>query len=364
MFALTSFLLVQLSRSGAPSGHVYLLQHAYELQARSAGNTIGEKSEKSGRHRRTHQSDPTATGGSASIGNAISVWLADAISGPHGLNLERNKSNLQWPETRFSFFKYIECPGVNEMCFGKHLFNSRGEVPLNEEQLATVNAEMHAGQHPGQMLYLTSVIKAAGVPMGNILGTKKVEYLEAFDPDLLAPLPSRHCIVHYRVGDFAEYTQHNSNRDAGMVSAKSVVAAMASFHPGPLTVEILNGGASHFDANLLLNHSQGREDTEEAKSFRALQKLKDAISEAFPDAQVSLSGNRTADEDWFRLSQAPLAVVSMGSFGVSAVMAGTNNQVRSPATQHLLNVHNQIAPTQLRPGWTTYQYELEDWNTM
>lgn len=248
------------------------------------------------------------------------------------------------------------------MCFGKYLFNARGEVPLSEEQLTAINAEMTTHTHD-QMLYYSSVIKAAAVPMGHVLATKKIEYAEVFDPSLLASSPLRHCVVHYRVGDFVEYMSQWGD-DVAIVSPKSVAAAMASFHPSPLTVEILNGGTSHFAAEQISNHSQSREDVEKAKSVRALQKLKDAISRVLPDARVSISFNGTPDEDWFKLSKAPLAVVSMGSFGLSAVMASTKNQVRSPATQHFMNASMRVMPTQIRPGWTTYQYELEDWNAM
>lgn len=251
------------------------------------------------------------------------------------------------------------------MCFGKYLFNGSGKVPLSEEQLAAINAEMRT--HTGdQMLYYQSVYGAAAVPMGHALATKKSGYAEVVDPNLLALSPLRHCVVHYRVGDFVEYASQFSEGDDGfsIVSPKSVAVAMASFYPSPLTVEILNSGASHFEDTLMSNHSQSREDIEKAKSWRALQKLKDAISEALPDARVSMSFNGTPDEDWFKLSKAPLAVISMGSFGLSAVMAGMNNQVRSPATWHLLDVSGQGESTQIRSGWITYEYELEDWNTM
>jgi len=363
MFALTSLVLVQLSSYRVLAQHVCLLQHSYELHARSAGNQFSETSGNASSNQSAKQKDWRVTGDSHSIGNAISVWLADAISRPRGLNLSLTGSYSHWPEDRFVGQQYHQCHGDDNMCFGKYLFKTHGEVPLSVDQLTTVNAEMHARHKGGQMMYLTSVIKVGGVSMGNLLHTKVVEYAQAFNPLWLAPVSRRHCVVHYRVGDFVEYTQKYRG-EAEIVNAKSVAAAMSSFDPSPLTVEILNGGISHFPEGLLPNHSQVMEDTEKARSVRFLHKLKHAISEAFPAAHVQFGGTRTTDEDWFRLAQAPLAVVAMGSFGVSAAMAGANNQVRSPATRHLLNVHDQIAPTQIRPGWTTYRYELEDWNAM
>jgi hypothetical protein len=212
------------------------------------------------------------------------------------------------------------------------------------------------------MLYFPSLLREIIGPAGKVLAAKKLEYALAFAPNLLAPSPPRHCVVHYRVGDLAEFLHQLKQQRAVNLSPKSLASAVASFRPPPLTVEILNGGAFHFNKDYLTRDAINiTEDTEEAKSFQAIINLKDAIAQMLPDAQVSINSGGTVDEDWFKLSQAPMAAVSMGSFALSAVLAGTNNQIRSPASKDLLNPIEQEAPTQMRPGWITYGYELEDW---
>jgi hypothetical protein len=355
MYALTACLLVFLGLYQSRSEHVCLLQHAYELSRTSATSTFNEEAGHSGQL--TKQPKLKATGKSITLGNAISEWLMFSIPG----YAYASKSKLDGQKQYWSQCEDPFVDGLEATCFSRYLWNRSVEVRLDADQLVSVNAEMERNGGTSKILYYPSILKAILGPAGRILADNKLEYAEAFAPNLVVSSPSNHCVVHYRVGDLVEYLQeHYPDQRPRILSPKSVASAVASFRPPPLTVEILNGGTFHFD--LLKNHSQRKEDIEVAKSLQAIIDLKDAIAQLLPDAQVSISSGGTPDEDWFKLSQAPMAAVSLGSFALSAVLAGTNNQVRSPASKHLLNPWiGQEAPTQMRPGWTSYEFELEDW---
>lgn len=99
------------------------------------------------------------------------------------------------------------------------------------------------------------------------------------------------------------------------------------------------------------------------RSLEALANLSHALRKRLPDARLQSSTRRSADEDFFVLAHAPLAVIAGGSFGLTAVAAGApGQQVRLPACDsHLDVVHSRRRPSAapaLRSGWREYAYEL------
>lgn len=269
--------------------------------------------------------------------------------------------------------KQTQCPGEGEMCLWKYIANADLETawPLAE---VTKNYNPSLWRNVEWLLYTASRLRELLPVVSPKLAAIKLQYASKFSPSSVTPSSSTHCVVHYRVGDLVKWAQAmDVNNKSVILHPMSFAAAVASFSPRPTTVEILEGGASHFDTRAIdgsISNKTISTDIDKVtlankmKSFAFLQRVKHAIEEQLPDALVTFSSG-TADEDWYKLSQASKAVIAVGSFAHTAVMAGTNNQVRSPASSSLDFASRDLEqPMQIREGWETYPYEyfeLSEW---
>jgi hypothetical protein len=281
------------------------------------------------------------TGMSTNLGNVISTWASNLINGYN--STEKCCGRLHG----------IQCAGSSYMCLAKYLAfqpTDLGKVSLGAEDLAKLHEVMETEGH-NHMLYLTRVLKLVVGGVGPVLASAMRRYAEEYNPKLLQMMGPGHCVVHYRVGDVADYRVRWPN---STINPRSLARVVSNFVPQPTTVEILNGGAS--------NHVNNEEN--KAKSVARLEELQESIKERLPGARVSVNFNGSADEDWFKLATAPMAVISAGSFGASAAIAGLNNQVRSPATSNILAPQRwdwREPPSEIREGWKTYAYEIREW---
>lgn len=281
------------------------------------------------------------SGMSSNLGNVISTWASNLIKG-------YNSS-----ETCCGEAHGMQCAGSSYMCLAKYLAlqpTDIEKVSLGAEDLAKLHEAMEAEGH-NHMLYLTRVLKLVVDGVGPILASAMRRYAEEYNPHLLQMTGPGHCVVHYRVGDVADYRVKWPNN---IITPSSLARVVSNFNPKPTTVEILSGGTK--------NHVNN--DENKVKSRAMLEELRDSIKERLPSARVSVNFEGSADQDWFKLATAPMAVISAGSFGASAAIAGLNNQVRSPACRNILAPQRwdwREPPGIIRKGWQTYAFEIRKW---
>jgi hypothetical protein len=285
---------------------------------------------------------------SVRIGNFINDWYFGSMPGFNDRQIYRD---------RFNPLSEAQCPGLENMCFGKYIKETGSVTPLSTQKVAALNqmsAEFRVlWYYP---IYMDSALQLVSESLGADLAIAKQRYAETYAVQI-DHTGSKHCVVHYRVGDYLEneFLQVTNFR---WINPKSVASAVASFTPQPETIEILGGGkdwASSGGVGVAPNKKTVR------KSVDILDNLRVALEGQLPSARVIMSTNGSADEDWFKIATSPMVVLGpASSFGLTAAMAGVNNKVRS-ANPYDIQVHKHIrlgSPTHIRPGWTTYPVEI------
>lgn len=165
-------------------------------------------------------------------------------------------------------------------------------------------------------------------------------------PTLLADMryeSERHCVLHYRLGDFIHLGQ--------VVSPRSVARACAELEPLPNVVEVVGGGSQH-----------GASPEDKAAAGRLLARLTAELRRALgAGCRVLLAPNRPSDVDFARLALAPILVTAGGSFAIGAALASNSSAVRTPAARNTNFPQLAVEPPRIvRPGWSTFVYEM--WN--
>lgn len=278
------------------------------------------------------------SGMSNNLGNVISTWASKLIKGYNSTEKCCGRAHG------------IQCAGSSYMCLGKYLALQAAhleKVSVGRERLAKLREAMET-EGRNHMLYLTEVLKLVVDDVGPILASLVRRYAEEYNPKLLQLTGPGHCVVHYRVGDVSDYRERWPN---STINPRSLARVVSNFYPQPTTVEILGGGAG--------NHVNN--DENKAKSLAMLKELEDSIKEMLPSARVSVNFTGSADQDWFKLATAPMSVISAGSFGATAAIAGLANQVRSPACSNILAPQRwdwREPPSVIRKGWQTYAFEI------
>lgn len=279
------------------------------------------------------------TGDSTRLGNLIAAWIFASTPQYQNYNLSRH-----------SLYEIEQCPGA--MCFGKYLQSRAGPL-LSTETLQVVNT-MELIKDMENEIYSSKVLKAVVAEAGLALASAMRLYPWFSHTHTQAHIPergSRHCTVHFRVGDLISYGRM-WGLEPKIIAPASVAAAVASFSPHPTSIEILGGGMDHDSTP-----------AEQVKSLAVLESLEREIEAKIPGAAVFTDFNGSADEDWYKMASSPMLVFAVGSFAETAAVAGQNNSVRSPACKNMMyaNETNKDEETEIRPGWTTYAYEMQEW---
>ena len=267
-------------------------------------------------------------------------------------------------------YMHLQCPH-SLRCFGRYLTTqldagiSRMDlVHMRDVQAAwseeTGRVQLEKG-YLGLPIYFTSVIVATLPLIGPDLRTQLKRYANFHDASLLrgwtdrvTPSEDAHCVIHYRVGDFLTLV----NQDGLIISPASVAAAAASFRPRPTTIEVLDGGIGWNSSIGVDSEASSTID----RSLEALYNLSLALKAALLAAWLPPSTLRSPDEDLYIMANAPMLVTAGGSFGlVGAIGGAAGQQVRSPATDHHMDISGSSrrkVGRSLRKGWSEYVYKL------
>jgi len=285
------------------------------------------------------------TGESERLGRVISAWLF------------ANTPELTFYKmSRTGLFADEQCPWA--MCFGKYLQSTKSPT-LSKKIIPALN--YWGGDfltHVDHEIYWLHLLKAVVADAGPALASAVQSY-GRFSETLNPQRSSRHCTVHFRVGDLMSFAEIKDYSWKSIISPTSVATAVASFSPQPTSIEILGGGIWHTGMNM--TDEQHAADIE--KSLAVLEKLEEEIKTKVPGAVVFQGLNGTADSDWYKMATSPMLVFAAGSFATSAAMAGQNNSVLSPATEYLLYLSEDTKSdvTTIRPGWNTFDFEMQEW---
>ena len=162
---------------------------------------------------------------------------------------------------------------------------------------------------------------------------------------------SRHCLVHYRLGDFLHLGQ--------AIHPRALAVAIGRFNPPPTLVEVLDGGSTFtsFRGAGFAITALHEADVSEAEHVRTA--LRKELRRRVPNATVIFAPSRSADLDFLRLTLAPMLATGGGSFAIAAAVASDSPQVATPACENTnFCGAAQRQPETLRPGWTTYEYSM------
>lgn len=328
--------------------------HAFNLRSNIAeeeARRIGQVVAHGTKRTSTENAEVDVNGDSRRIGNLIDSWYFVSLS--NLLNLE---SDIIGPiATEYDIIHPMQCPGDDNMCFGKFLHKGEGVTLLADNITNALRSKMSPSSqnfslYSPHWIYWADIIELLHTQIGADLRKQMQTYANRYDPKLLEPVPLGHCVVHYRVGDLFGFHEDFGNAPQTL-SPGSLADAVASFDPQPTVVEILSSGLTH----------ESPHKVDRTLSLRLLDELKEAIMKKMPAAQIMLSMNGTTDEDFFKVATAPMVAFGPGSFSLAAGLAGQGNQIRSPAANGLLCTQcGERPPSVIRPGWTTYAYGLRD----
>jgi len=142
-------------------------------------------------------------------------------------------------------------------------------------------------------------------------------------------------VIHLRVGDFL--------RLQGTLDVHHLVQAIDLLKSTPDTVEIMNGGARF--------NCDSKTFTE---SNELIQKLLEMVSNKLPEANVKIIESDNADDDFFRMVNAPMLITGAGSYAVIAAAANRGQRL-TPALKNMNFTHFGTEPcTHVFEDWHTY----------
>jgi hypothetical protein len=282
---------------------------------------------------------------STRIGNLILWWYFGNMPGWIYQNLYRDGFEQLGEE---------QCPGSEKMCFGKYIKEVAQVTPLSTQKVLELNrytTQRFLHEHNIRIesfIFDPITLQLVSESFGADLAIATQGYTDTYSLQIHQN-GSKHCVVHYRVGDKLKSAGYQNL----IISPESFAAAVASFTPLPDTIEILNGG---------INHGNDRLENEEIrKSWDLLEEVRVTIEAEIPSARVIMSTSGSADEDWFKIATASMVAFTPSTFALTAALAGVNNKVRSPEPGLLKSVnYTEQPPRIIRPGWTTYSYDLRE----
>lgn len=149
-----------------------------------------------------------------------------------------------------------QCPQPPNLCFGKYIAARLdvGVRVLPHSRLSQVEAALVLRDEEGssgltlatpEPIYSIKVLRLALEDFGSDLRAQMLAYADDLGIPSPAPLPqkrrARHCVIHYRVGDFLTVPGGGGL----VISPESVADAAASFRPRPRSLELIDGGVQH-----------------------------------------------------------------------------------------------------------------------
>jgi hypothetical protein len=153
---------------------------------------------------------------------------------------------------------------------------------------------------------------------------------------------NKHCILHYRLGDFVSLNQ--------TIDIVDIIKAIKNIETEISHIEIMDGGMNH-DTN----------NTIPSKNLR--KNLLDKLILEFPNKNIFFSEKRSTDEDFYRMVYAPILVTASGSYAIWASICSYSRIVLTPCCVNL-NFHKngkikpQIFFEDNNQKWILYDYIL------
>ena len=165
-----------------------------------------------------------------------------------------------------------------------------------------------------------------------------------------------HCIVHFRLGDYVSL--------GDVIDYNYTIDAMKNLNKTFSVIELMDGGKSHKSTmfssfsgfkNYFNNH-------EISKSEQISNDFIEKLKQTFPSSKVIQSEKRSPDEDFYRMSYAPILITAGGSFAITAAIGGKSKIIRTPSCKTLdfpsKGCENDVIIPKNQCDWKTYQYKM------
>ena len=166
----------------------------------------------------------------------------------------------------------------------------------------------------------------------------------------------KHCLIHYRLGDVVSL--------GDVIDYKYILQTLKDLKINFSVIEIMDGGRTHTGKpfgnldvwkNFIFN-------TDLKESNKIYEDFYQELKDNFPNTKIIQSPKKSTDEDFFRMSSAPILVTGTGSYALSACIGGKSRIIRTPASKDLDfpslgNKKIQKIPKK-NSDWITYDYRM------
>ena len=159
-----------------------------------------------------------------------------------------------------------------------------------------------------------------------------------------------HCIIHYRLGDYITL--------GDTLNFEDIIRELKLLDMKFSAIEIMDGGKDHTTYNFF----KGLYNNEKSISEKIYNNFYTSLTKNFPDIDIIKSKKRTTDEDFYRMSVAPILVTAGGSYAAIAAIAGTSRIIRTPSCKTLdfpsRGCRENLIVPKKGTDWKTYQYTM------
>jgi hypothetical protein len=159
-----------------------------------------------------------------------------------------------------------------------------------------------------------------------------------------------HCIIHYRLGDYITL--------GDTLNFEDIIRELKLLDIKFSGIEIMDGGKDHTTYNFF----KGIYNNEKSISEKIYNNFYTSLRKNFPDIDIIKSKKRTTDEDFYRMSAAPILVTAGGSYAAIAAIAGSSRIIRTPSCKTLdfpsKGCRENLIVPKKGTDWKTYQYTM------
>lgn len=165
-----------------------------------------------------------------------------------------------------------------------------------------------------------------------------------------------HCVIHFRLGDYVSL--------GDVINYQDIIDTMKDLKIKFSVIEIMDGGKNHKTSMFYSwkTFKNRFSDKELSESEKISQKFHDSLRKSFPESKIIQSEKRTSDEDFYRMSSAPILITAGGSYAITAAIASTGRIIRTPSCKTLdfpsQGCREDLIIPKNNCDWKTYQYTM------
>ena len=168
---------------------------------------------------------------------------------------------------------------------------------------------------------------------------------------------NKHCVIHYRLGDVVTL--------GDVIDYKNIIDVIRDLEDEIDTIEIMDGGKNHHPVRLAqgfntFKKSLLREDVKNSDII--YNNFYSDLIDTFPNMKIIKSEKKSADEDFYRMSSAPILITGAGSYAMASAIAGKSRIIRTPACKNLDHPKEgcieEIKINKNNCDWKTYNYQM------